>query len=297
MRSSARATRSQPRPSLSPTRVLFERRGWILGILNATPDSFFAGSRVQGPHSLLQRAAHMLRDGADGLDLGAESTRPGAAAVPPEEERRRILPALKAMQQRFPQALISIDTQKATIAAAAFDHGAHVLNDISALRADPAMAEVAAHYRCPVILMHMQGTPQTMQRRPFYRNVLDEVKRFFEERLTFAVRAGIREDRILLDPGFGFGKTFTHNMTLLRHLSHFLTFKRPLLIGLSRKRFIGQLLGGGHDPLPVDARGEGSVAAGLYALQQGAAGLRVHDVQATKRALTVWQALAQGAAA
>jgi dihydropteroate synthase len=159
-----------------------------------------------------------------------------------------------------------------------------MINDISALRYDPEMASVAAQARCPVVLMHMKGTPQTMQLHPDYENVVDEIKRFFEERLAYAARQNIQEDQILLDPGIGFGKTLAHNMTILKHFSEFLSFGRPLLVGVSRKSFIGK-----H--LAPEARLEGSLAAGLWAVQQGARGLRVHDVGPTQRALQMWEGI------
>ena len=197
---------------------------------------------------------------------------------------------------------MSIDTQKAEVARQALAHGANVVNDVSALRHDPAMADVVAAADCPVVLMHMQGTPQTMQQAPRYTNVVDEVKRFFEERLAFAARQSIQEDRVILDPGIGFGKTFEHNKTLMNHLSEFLSFGRPLLVGVSRKSFVGRLQASPPAPLPegeggrrpgeaADDRLEGSLAAGLWAVQQGARGLRVHDVGATKRALSVWEGI------
>ncbi len=286
------------RPSPAPkTSFLFDqRRTWIMGVLNATPDSFYAGSR------------RLPKEAPDILDIGGESTRPGAQEIATSVELARVLPAIDAVRARWPDVPISIDTQKAEVARQALAHGVGVINDVSALRHDPEMARVAAQAGCPVVLMHMQGTPRTMQIRPAYGNIIDEMKRFFTERLAFAVRQNIREDRILLDPGIGFGKTLEHNLTLLKHLSEFLSLGRPLLVGVSRKSFIGKLLASprvGTDPLPLgegtkrlgeatlppEERLEGSLAAGLWAVQQGARGLRVHDVGPTRQALGLWQGI------
>ncbi len=276
---------ARPSPA-SKTSFLFDHsRAWIMGVLNATPDSFYPGSRATSFDSAIQLAQPMIEEGADLLDIGGESTRPGAAAISTDDELKRVLPVIDALRARWPDLLLSVDTQKAEVARQALTHGAGVINDISALRHDPEMASVAAEVECPVVLMHMKGTPETMQSHPAYDNVIDEVKRFFEERLAFAARQRIREDQIILDPGIGFGKTLAHNMTILKHLSEFLTFGRPLLVGVSRKSYIGKLL---SQP-SVDERLEGSLAAGLWAVQQGAQGLRVHDVGPTRKALQLWQ--------
>jgi len=285
------------RPRRLPSKASFafafrkNRRGWILGILNATPDSFYGPSRGLGRAWVLAQAERLMQEGVDAVDIGAESTRPGAADVPAAEEKSRILPLIQALRHRFPRLPISVDTRKASVAAAALAAGANLVNDISALQHDPAMAETLAQTNSPVILMHMQGTPQTMQRRPRYRDVVSDVKAFFEERLRFSVRAGIAESRILLDPGIGFGKTVAHNITLLARLRELLALGRPLVIGVSRKSFIGKILGSEAAPVPVEHRLEGSLSVALWSLQQGAAGLRVHDVAATQRAVRLWTAL------
>jgi len=263
----------------------------VLGVVNVTPDSFYPASRGLAVKKIMALASRLVTEGADGLDVGAESTRPGARAVSQEEELRRLLPVIKTMRQHFPSLPISIDTQKSVVASAALALGADLINDISALRHDPAMAETLAQTQTPVILMHMQGTPQTMQHHPRYTNVVDNVKAFFAERLRFATRQGIREENIFLDPGIGFGKTMRHNLALLKNLRTFLRFGRPLLIGVSRKSFIGRVLGSPAQPLPMEDRLEGTLAATLWALNQGAHGFRTHDVRATRRALTLWQAL------
>ena len=280
-------------PSRPPeTAFLFNpRRTWIMGVLNVTPDSFYAGSRAERVEDALHIAEAMIEQGADVLDAGGQSTRPGAEHVPASLELERVLPVLDALCDRWPELPLSIDTQNAAVAREALTHGAGIINDISALRADPAMADFVAQSRSPVILMHMKGTPRTMQAHPQYENVVDEVKRFFEERLVFASRHNISGDRVILDPGIGFGKTLAHNMILLRHLSEFLSFGQPLLVGVSRKSFIGRILGSEHSPLPPEERLEGSIAAALWAVQSGARGLRVHDVGATRRALRVWEGI------
>ncbi len=262
-----------------------------MGVLNITPDSFYAGSRTPHVESALHAVNQMIEEGADVLDVGGASTRPGAEEIPDSVELARVLPVIEAVRERWPHMPLSIDTQKAVVAREALARGARIVNDISALRADPAMAEVVAEARCPVVFMHMQGTPQTMQKRPQYGNVVEEVKQFFEERLAFASRQNIREERVILDPGIGFGKTLEHNMALLKGLSAFLSFGRPIMVGVSRKSFIGRWLGSEDSPLPPEERLEGSIAAALWAVKEGARGLRVHDVGATRRALRLWEGI------
>jgi len=271
------------------------RRGWILAILNATPDSFYKHSRVPPRRSplpaTLARVQRMIQDGADALDVGAESTRPGSTEIAASVELQRLMPLVRAIRRRFPQLPLSIDTRKASVAQACLAAGAQLINDVSALRHDPAMAETIASARVPVILMHMQGTPQTMQKRPRYRDVVDEVKAFFEERLRYSVLQGIRESRIMLDPGIGFGKTVRHNLILLSRLSELMSLGRPLVVGTSRKSLIGKILGSEKNPRPLEERLEGSLASALWTLTQGATGLRVHDVPETSRALRMWNAI------
>jgi dihydropteroate synthase len=294
-------------PSLAPDLSFLtgHSRTWIMGVLNATPDSFYAGSRPETVEAALTLAGEMVTAGADVVDLGGESTRPGAENVPAARELERVLPVLEALHECWPRLPLSVDTQKSDVAREALSHGASLINDISALRHDPAMAGVVAEAKCPVILMHMQGTPGTMQQDPHYKDVVTEVKQFFEERIVFAAAQGIREDRIILDPGIGFGKTVEHNLTLLKRLKEFQSFGRPLLIGVSRKSFIGRLLAPSPQPspcrervpqtgegiLPPEERLEGSLAAALWAVQEGACGLRVHDVRSTRRALKLWESV------
>lgn len=279
------------RPPLPPRRRvrLGERalsRGLVLGVVNATPDSFYEPSR-----GALARVEQLVAEGATAIDLGAESTRPGAQDVPEREEMKRLLPLIERIRRRFPNLLLSIDTRKAGVAREALRRGADIVNDVSALRHDPAMASVAAEAGCPVILMHMRGTPQTMQRRPRYRHVVDEVVAFLSERLRFAVREGIRERQVWLDPGIGFGKTLAHNLLLLKHLHRIAALGRPVVIGVSRKSFIGRILATGGEPRPAEERLSGSCAASLWALAEGASVIRTHDVRATADAVRVWQAI------
>jgi dihydropteroate synthase len=261
-----------------------------MGVLNATPDSFYADSRTPDAGVALANAAQMIQEGADVMDIGGESTRPGAAPVPHDEELARVLPIIDALHARWPDIPLSIDTQKAEVARQAAARGASVINDISALRHDPEMAAVVADSGCGVVLMHMQGTPQTMQHNPTYARLMDELEAFFEERLNAATRAGIAEDKIVLDPGIGFGKKLEHNVTLLKNLSRLQRFGRPVLVGVSRKSFIGRLMAG-ENSLPPENRLEGTLAATLWAIEQGAQGVRAHDVGATRQAVTLWQAL------
>jgi len=276
---------------LSPTldcngRVLKLDRPRVMGIVNVTPDSFSDG----GAHDTLEAAvAHGLRlaaEGADALDIGGESTRPGAAEVPVEEELRRTIPVIERLA-RETAVPISIDTSKPEVMRAAVAAGAGLINDVYALRRDGAL-EAAAELGVPVVLMHMQGEPRSMQHEPSYDDVVAQVHRFLAERLFAAEMAGIAKKRIVVDPGFGFGKTLQHNLTLLAQLERFGELGVPVLAGLSRKRSIAELTG------REDARERvhGSVAAHLIAAQRGARLLRVHDVAATVDALKVWEAVA-----
>jgi len=267
-------------------RVLRLDRPRVLGIVNVTPDSFSDG----GEHATLDAAvAHGLRlaeEGADALDVGGESTRPGAADVPLEEELRRVIPVIErlARETTLP---ISIDTSKPDVMRAAVDAGAGMINDVYALRREGAL-DAASSLGVPVVLMHMQGEPRSMQEAPAYDDVVGEVHRFLAERIFAAEMAGIPKNRIVVDPGFGFGKALEHNLALLAQLERFTELNVPLLVGLSRKKSIGELTGR-DDP---HARVHGSVAAHLIAAQRGAMLLRVHDVAATVDALKIWHAVA-----
>ncbi len=259
----------------------------VMGILNVTPDSFSDGGLWNDPDRALARAAEMLAEGADLLDVGGESTRPGAAPVDPAEERRRVVPVIRAIRREFPRARISVDTRRAAVAAAALGEGADLVNDVSAL-GDPAMAKVVARGEAPVVLMHMRGTPDRMQEDTSYEDLLGEIAAHLAERRDRALAAGIAGDRILLDPGIGFGKSFAGNEEILRLLQGLRVLGAPLVVGVSRKRFLGARTGVSAPAGRVPA----SVAAGIAAAWRGADILRVHDVAATRQALAVADALA-----
>ena len=260
-------------------------RTWIMGVINITPDSFSDGGLYLDEGRAAAHGLEMAADGADIIDIGGESTRPGASPVEVEEEMRRILPVLRRLRRRT-DVLISVDTTKAAVAEAAFAEGANILNDTSALRFDPAIAAPAGAAGAAVILMHMQGTPQTMQLDPRYGDVVGDVRAFLEERLAAAEAAGLGRDRLVIDPGIGFGKTTEHNLTLLDGLEALSDLGRPVCVGVSRKAFIGKIL-----DLPVDERLEGTIAAAVLAAARGAHILRVHDVRAVRRAAAVVDAV------
>ena len=270
-------------------RLLDLGRPCVMGILNVTPDSFSDGGEALGVDAALAKAHALWRAGADILDIGAESTRPGAPPVGEEEELRRLLPVLEAVADRIPIP-ISVDTSKAGVMRAAWGLGAGFFNDITALRGDPLALPTAAELGVPVCLMHMRGRPRDMQQLTHYEDVLTEVRDFLAERIDACVRGGIARERIVIDPGFGFAKDLADNLTLLRHLDALGELGLPILAGLSRKAMIGAITGtgGGRD------RVMGSVAAALWALGKGAAILRVHDVAETVQAVRMWGALAHG---
>jgi len=266
----------------------FARRTAIMGVLNVTPDSFYDGGRREDAHQAIADGVVMAAMGADLIDIGGESTRPGAAAVSEAEELARVLPVIRGLRKEVALP-ISIDTYKSAVARAALDAGADIVNDISALRFDPAMVALVAQEKVPVILMHMQGTPRTMQASPQYAAVVREVRDFLAAQLYDAMDAGIAPEAIVLDPGIGFGKTLDHNLQLLRGLPVLAALGQPLLVGVSRKTFIGKILN-----LEPDQRLEGSLAAAVAAALAGANLLRVHDVGETRRALRVADALRFG---
>ncbi len=252
----------------------------VMGALNVTPDSFSDGGLFLDPHAAVERALEIERQGADMLDIGGESTRPGSAPITVEEELRRVLPVLEQLRGRL-KIPISIDTQKAAVAEAAVAAGAEVINDVSALRTDPALAEVARLHRVPIVLMHMRGTPRTMQRRPFARNVLRDVLSGLRAALARARRAGLGKSQILLDPGIGFGKSYDQNYELLAHLPKLAALGYPLLLGSSRKSFIGATLAGSGAAgkmVPASERIWGTAATVAASILGGAHIVRVHDV-------------------
>jgi dihydropteroate synthase len=260
----------------------------LMGIVNVTPDSFSDGGLFLDAKAAVKHALELLEQGADILDIGGESTRPGAEPVGVEEELRRVVPVIEALSRQVGTAQISIDTSKAAVAQAAVVAGATLVNDVSALCADPQMAGVVAESGADCCLMHMRGEPRTMQRGvdgSSYTDVVDEVKSFLGERLAFAVDAGIPEQRILLDPGIGFGKTGEHNLALLRRLEEIVALGCPVVIGTSRKSFLG---GAPADRLP------GTIATNVMALERGASVFRVHDVAPVATALAVASATLSG---
>ncbi len=257
----------------------------VMGVVNVTPDSFSDAGVNFRPKDAIASARHMLDAGAAIVDIGGESTRPGAEAVPLDEELRRLVPVLEGLAG----APVSVDTSKAEVARRALELGAELVNDVSALRGDPELAGTVADAGAFLCLMHMQGEPRTMQADPQYDDVVAEVASFLEQRLAFAVEAGIPEERVCLDPGIGFGKTVEHNLELVRRLDVLLALGRPVLIGFSRKRSLGRLLG---DPEATTGSLAASLAAAVAAYERGATILRVHDVGETVEALTVAEAMA-----
>jgi dihydropteroate synthase len=260
-------------------------RPLVMGIVNLTPDSFFPDSRVPGPALAVERALKLLEEGANILDFGAESTRPGSAAVGPEEEIKRLIPALRAFRARS-GAVVSVDTRRAEVAKAALDEGADIVNDIAAL-SDPGMATLVARSGAGLVLMHMLGEPQTMQENPVYGDCAVEVAAYLCAAAAKALDAGVSKDSIILDPGIGFGKTLEHNLDLIKRLYLVAECGYPVLVGLSRKRFIGEISG-----KPVEQRLAGSLGAACAAWLGGADIIRVHDVEETKDALALFRACA-----
>ncbi|NUQ24181.1 MAG: dihydropteroate synthase [Saprospiraceae bacterium] len=265
-------------------KLLSLHRPVVMGILNTTPDSFYAGSRVPGEKDLMESAASMLEEGAAILDVGGVSTRPGAAVVSEEEERRRVLPVIAAIKRHFPEALISVDTFRASVAAAAMAEGAVMVNDISAGRLDEAMYRTVADLEVPYVLMHMQGTPQDMQHNPVYGDVVLEVLDYLIAEVGKLRELGVKD--IVIDPGFGFGKTITHNFQLLRSLHVLGILELPVLAGISRKSTIYKTLG-----VTAQEALNGTTALHMVALQQGARILRVHDVKPAQEVIRLWEAL------
>jgi dihydropteroate synthase len=257
-----------------------------MGVLNVTPDSFSDGGEFLDPSAALTRLGEIAAGGAVICDIGAESTRPGSEPVGEAEELRRLAPVLECLAAGGAPLAISIDTTKASVASAALDAGAVLVNDVTAGRGDPDLLAVVADRGAAVCLVHMRGEPRTMQREPRYADVVGEVRAFLEMRLAAAVAAGVPEERVLVDPGIGFGKRLEDNLTLLRELPALAAIGRPVVVGVSRKSMFGRLLG-----REVDRRLAGSLAAGLLAVDAGAAVLRVHDVPETFDALGVWRAV------
>ena len=265
----------------------FPRATLLMGIVNVTPDSFSDGGRFLDRDSAVQHALDLVAEGADMLDVGGESTRPQASPVGEAEELRRVLPVIEALRDRI-NVPISIDTMKPAVARAALEAGASIVNDVAANREDPTMWRVVAEAQAGYVAMHMQGTPQTMQLHPTYRDVVAEVNAFFGERLQALRQAGVGTDYVVLDPGIGFGKTAEHNLQLLAQLNKLTKWKRPVLVGASRKAFIQQVAG----TASADERLPGSIACACWAVRNGANIMRAHDVRATRQALRVTEAIA-----
>jgi dihydropteroate synthase len=267
-------------------RLDLSRRGRIMGILNVTPDSFSDGGTHAGVKAAVDHARRMIAEGAEIIDIGGESTRPGAAEVSVGEEIARTAPVIAALRAEW-DGLISIDTTKAAVAAAALEAGADIVNDVSGLTSDPEMAPVCAKSGCGVVVMHMQGDPRTMQVAPHYDDVVAEVRAFFEERLGTLTEAGIDPEALCLDPGIGFGKTVAHNLALLRALPELGVAGRPLLLGVSRKSFIGRVLGSSD----LGDRSWPTVAITAWAREAGVMLHRVHEVQPNVQALRMIEAI------
>jgi dihydropteroate synthase len=259
----------------------------VVGILNVTPDSFSDGGNFLDSEAAAEHAAAMLDEGADILDVGGESTRPGSDPVSQTEEIRRVVPVVERIRSVRPEAVISVDTYRSGTATAALEAGASLVNDVTALRGDPRMVSVIVEAECPVILMHMQGEPKTMQEEPHYQNVVREVRDFLAERAEYAVAAGVRPEDVILDPGIGFGKRLEHNLDLLRNLDALVDLGFPVLIGASRKSFIEKITG----VQEARDRVSGTVATTVLAYERGATFFRVHDVRANREALAVAEAV------
>ncbi len=262
------------------------RHTYVMGVLNVTPDSFSDGGKFYTPEAALRQAERLVQEGVDIIDVGGESTRPFAVPVPEEEELRRVIPVIAAIRKEFPEIPISVDTYKARVAEEALAAGADIVNDVSALRFDPHMVEVIRRHRPPVVLMHMKGTPQTMQLDPHYEDVVEEVKTFLKERALLAHSLGLTPEKVILDPGLGFGKRFSDNLRLIREVKAFRELGYPVLLGPSRKSFIGEILGK-EAPL----RDAGTAAVVAYAVLQGVDLVRVHNVEMCRDVVAVLEVL------
>lgn len=263
-------------------RIISLEKPLVMGILNVTPDSFFDGGRYIDFDRAIERAKVMIEDGADIIDVGGESSRPGSEPIGEKEEIERVIPVIKELSKE--NVVISCDTYKSKVAEKAIENGARIINDISALRMDRKLIDVLKGSRCGYVLMHMKGTPKDMQKNPYYKDTIGEITAFFKENLNFLDNNNIELERVVIDPGIGFGKRLSDNLVILKNLAEFKRHKRPVLIGTSRKSFIGAILN-----LDVEQRLEGSLATVVYAYLKGAKIFRVHDVKETKRVIDmVW---------
>jgi len=280
---------SKPVTKLADGRELHYEKTMVMGIINVTPDSFFAGSRVAKLENIVQTAGQMLKDGAEILDIGGESTRPGADSVSPQEEIDRVVPAIEAIRAAYPKSIISIDTYHSATAEAALLAGADILNDISACEADRNMAQVALKYKAPIILMHMRGTPKNMQKNTTYTNVVDEVAEYLLSKAEALLLLGLSRQQIILDPGIGFAKDKAANLELMQGLATLTGHGYPVLLAASRKTTIGKVLG----DLPPEERLEGTMATSCQAVYAGANMVRVHDVKENTRIIRMLEAILQ----
>ncbi len=257
----------------------------VMGVLNVTPDSFSDGGKFLKPGDAVAQAVQMAEDGADIIDIGGESTKPGAVAVPAAEELRRVIPVIRKIVKKI-NLPVSIDTYKSEVAEAALSEGASIVNDISGFRFDRKIAKIAARYKAGAVLMHILGTPRDMQSKPAYRNIIKEISVYLKESAGISLRAGVKKESILLDPGIGFGKTIEHNLLLIKKLGEIKRLGYPVLMGPSRKSFIGKILN-----LPAGERLEGTLAAVCACVLNGASVVRVHDVKETARAVRIIDAI------
>ncbi len=252
----------------------FSKKTYIMGILNVTPDSFADGGLYFAKSAAIERAYQIVEEGADIIDIGGESTRPGSEPISIDEELRRTIPVIEAISKHI-KIPVSIDTYKSKVARVALDAGASMVNDVSGLRFDSKIAEVASEYKIPIVIMHIKGTPKDMQQNPVYEALIPEIMDYLRIGITIATQAGISEDKIIIDPGIGFGKTSDHNLEIINNLREFTLLEKPILVGLSRKAFIGKILG----DAPVTERLEGTAAAVAISIMNGANIIRVHDVK------------------
>lgn len=267
----------------------FFERTYIMGIVNVTPDSFFDGGRYNSTQKAIDHAFRLIDEGADIIDIGGESTRPGAQPVSLEEELKRVIPVIEGIAKKT-KIPISIDTYKSEVAEQAIKSGATIINDISGLRFDPKMAEVASKYEVAVVIMHIKGTPKDMQNNPHYNALVPEIIEYIRESIIIAKKAGVDEKKIIIDPGIGFGKLPQHNLEIIKNLSAFCQLQKPILIGVSRKSFIGKIL----DDAPPSERLEGTAAAVVASIINGANIVRVHDVAYMKKFVKVADAIKFG---
>ncbi|MEN2998206.1 MAG: dihydropteroate synthase [Brevinematia bacterium] len=256
----------------------FSRKKYCMGVVNVTPDSFYEASRVS-ISDLVRIVGRMVEEGVDILDIGGESTRPGSDPVPVEEELERVIPCIKEIRRHFPDLPISVDTYKSVVARKALDEGADMVNDISSGTFDPEMVNVVLEYQCPIVLMHIKGTPKTMQQNPEYSDVVWEIAEFLRERIRFFEERGVLPENIIIDPGIGFGKRLEHNIDIVKRLAELKQLGKPILVGVSRKSMIGMLLGN----VPPEERLTGTVVVNTISLLNGASIIRVHDVREGKQ--------------